>query len=1004
MTSPKFESDDLDDQLDDLVAEVLLARESGEPGAAARVAAENPDHAEALERHLARLDGARGVLGALGSGVREKPLPERIGGHIILRELGRGGMGVVYLARDEKLDRDVALKAMTNPALAGERGRERFQREVRAVAALSHPNIVSIHEAGEDEGTPYYTMPYVEGRSLAGILAELRDLDLEPTCLTGRHLRVASRDGDSAIAVDPKRRSTRDGSHPSERLARTHVELVARLVLDVAEALAHAHAGGILHRDVKPSNIMVSGEGRALLCDFGLARGEESGDLTRSGDFVGTPHYVAPEQAAGGTIDARCDVYALGATLYELLTLRVPHDGRNTAEILRKIGTREPTPLRKLNPAAPRDLETICATAMAKEPAARYASAEELAEDLRCFITYRPVQARPVGPVTRALRWTRRNPMTAVALASLTLLVVVGPTTFGLYSQAAARRLEQEQAATVVQRDRADRNVERVLRTVDEMLTRMGQEDLVHVPRMDELRRELLERALQLHQELIAEGDADEKVQRNTARAQCSVAQVLHDLGRLEEADAEAERAVELLTALHEAPDAEPQDAIGLTHGLWQLSLTRKHRGDLEGAEEALLRALALGEERLAVLPDSVKARQNVADTCVNLGGLYTSMGRHEDGERALRDAVRHCEIALEDAPGDFDLRSTRAAILVNLSIALFGGAHSEEAESVGREAVAAWQRLVEASPTWSEARLGLLKAVVNLADLLEVNGTPEEMLELTAEALRLGGELSAEHPDLPEYAETLTAAHEITMKALASAGRLEEAAAAGEKALARLAAVAQRFSDVPRLQGRRAEMCAELADIYGVLRSPERELTALRGCVAARRAALAASAESTASLSNLGGALNNLAGRTAELGDPEEALQLLGEAVECQRAAIAARPEVQQYQVFLRNHLWGTAEISLDVGDLERCVAAARELPLVGLSGGVEARAAAGFLAQVVGAGGDAALADEAVALLTLALERGTTNREDLLNAPDLTSLRSAPAFADLVDRAAGE
>jgi len=283
VTSPTFEPDDLDDPVDDLVAEVLLAREGGEPDAAARVAAEHPEHAEALEQRLARLDGARGVLGALGSGERKRSLPARIGGHTILRELGRGGMGVVYLARDEKLGREVALKAMTNPALAGERGRERFQREVRAVAALSHPCIVPIHETGEEEGTPYYTMPYVEGRSLAEILVELRGLDLEPAHLTGRHLRVGSRDGDSATAVDPGRRSTRDGSRPSERLARSHVELVARLVLDVAEALAHAHAGGIVHRDVKPSNILVSPEGRALLCDFGLARGEESGDLTRSG-------------------------------------------------------------------------------------------------------------------------------------------------------------------------------------------------------------------------------------------------------------------------------------------------------------------------------------------------------------------------------------------------------------------------------------------------------------------------------------------------------------------------------------------------------------------------------------------------------------------------------------------------------------------------------------------------------------------------------------------------
>jgi len=991
---------ELEDELDDLVAEVLLARESGDCDAEQRVAAENPGHAAALARRLARLEGARGVLGAFGSGVRAVGLPERIGGHTILRELGRGGMGVVYLARDEVLGRTVALKAMTNPALAGEHGRERFQREVRAIAALSHPCIVPIHEAGEDGGTPYYTMPFIEGRSLAERLGELRARGIEPERLTGAHLVSSSGEGARTEGGEPGRSPSGDSSGSGTRLplARSHVERVARLTLDVAEALVHAHARGLVHRDVKPSNILVSAEGRALLCDFGLARGEAAPGITRSGDLVGTPHYVAPEQAAGGEVDARSDVYALGTTLYELLTLKLPHEGRTTAEILHRIQTREPVPLRRWNPAVPRDLETICATAMAKEPARRYASAEELAADLRRFLTHRPVLARPVGPVTRAMRWTRRNPMTALALGSLTLLVVVGPTVFALFSRAAAARLEREQEATLAQRDRADRNVERVLRTIDEMLTRVSEEDLAHLPRMESVRRALLERALALHRELLEEGGGDDlRVRRKTAKSQRQVADIQLALGRLDEAGEAAARAVELGTAILEVPEADDDDREELAHALEVLSRVLEDRGDTDRAEAPLLRALELREGRR----DSPEARRELAGMHFTLGRYYLSCSRLPDAERELRATIEQYERAMKEDPTDVVLFSLHAKALVNLASALSNGRRDEEAEPVLREALEAWRALVGFEPTWLVARLGLVKAMTNLADLVTDRNAGDEALELSAEAVRLGEEILAEHPDVPDYSEVLAMVYRIRMNAFRLAGELEVAAESGERGLVLLEEAERRFPDLAAWQRVRASTCEDLAIVYEAEGLTERALDTRRRGVEANRASVEGSSSNAGQRSRLGGVLNNLARDTFEAGKPEEALRLLEEAIGHQRAAIAAEPEVRGYREFLRNHLWGTAEISLSIGVLDRGASAAREMPRVGLPPGPEARTAAGLLARAVAVGGDAALVDEAIALLGEALAVGATDREDLTTAEELESLRGSPGFAALVERA---
>lgn len=321
-------------------------------------------------------------------------------------------MGVVYKARQESLGRLVALKVLPSFASMEASAVTRFRREAEAAGRLSHPGIVPVYGVGEASGVHFYAMELVEGPSLADLIDDLRGR--LPGRLLGSLAEEAGIDGDYPALRDPP-----GDEEPGTRYARSCVAVVA----DIANALAAAHRGKIIHRDMKPSNVMIHRTGRPVLLDFGLARDEMAVGLTRSGDAVGTPSYMAPEQACGRKdLDARVDIYGLGALLYELLTLRPPYEGAHAGEIMRKILDQDPQPVRKLNPRVPADLETIVGMSLAKNPDDRYATAEALELDLRSFLIGRAVAARPKSSRQRVVQFLRRNRRAAMA-AAVTLVV-----------------------------------------------------------------------------------------------------------------------------------------------------------------------------------------------------------------------------------------------------------------------------------------------------------------------------------------------------------------------------------------------------------------------------------------------------------------------------------------------------------------------------------------------------------------------------------------------------
>lgn len=603
-------------------------------------------------------------------------------GYEILGELGRGGMGMVFKARQTALDRIVAIKTISEAALSDPRSRRRFRIEVKAIAQLNHPHIAQIYEVDEHEGVPYFVMEFVDGESIAEQIKEHSPSPVE----------------------------------------------AARLLEKVARAVAFAHQLGVIHRDLKPGNVLLTADGTPKITDFGLAkRLDRESSQTHTGSVLGTPNYMSPEQAEGRTriIGPASDVYGLGAVLYDLLCRRPPFLGAAAMDTLRQVIEDEPPRPRLLNPEVPRDLETICLKCLEKIPAQRYASADSLADDLRRYLAGEPIEARPVGAAGRTWRWCRRKPWIACLSAATVALFLVAllASTLGYFSTSAA--LSDSRAAGEEAR-RSEANAQRsyldALDAVNEFYGLVGGDMLLQAER-DALpvREQLLQRgvdyysrllkdrdgylmrraavdrrqdivlsdkigdswntfgrvlfhlndpaaaagafseATAIREELAREHPQEQKYQRQLANSQMNLGIVNFTTGNLDETRSRFEIAHSIRERLAEKDD-DPELSGELAMGLYNLGKLSFALGEPDSAREQLLLAVSRYEQLYEGDPDDTHTRYRLGLCCETLGDLETTISAALDRYVVARG---HLERIVHDRPGVAEYQVELARVLI---------------------------------------------------------------------------------------------------------------------------------------------------------------------------------------------------------------------------------------------------------------------------------------------------------------------------------------------------
>jgi eukaryotic-like serine/threonine-protein kinase len=720
--------------------------------------------------------------------------PPPIPGYEVEEELGRGGVGVVYRAHHLRLGRTVALKMLLAGPYARPEERERFQREAQALAALSHPNIVQVHEVAELDGQPYFTMEYLEGGSLA---AKLSGTPLPPRETAG-------------------------------------------LSATLAGAVEAAHRSGIVHRDLKPANVLLAADGTPKITDFGLARRLEDGaGLTRTGFPVGTPSYMAPEQAKGEAraIGPAVDVYALGAILYELLTGRPPFRAETPTETVHQVIYHDPAPPSRLNARVPRELETICLKCLEKDPRRRYPTARALADDLRAWLAGRPIAARRVRVAERAWLWCRRKPAVA-ALAAAVALAVVGGTAATIAVQAAAnRRLDHKNAelsdalGRVARANaelkganaRVEARYDLAVAAIKTFHTGVSKDFLLQQEQFQELRDQLLkaaadfygrlsallgqeaspssrrallaanfelasltgmvgrtEAALAAHravlaarEALAAEPGAGAAARADIGRSLTEVAQLLEATGRTGEALATCRRAEALLAG---AADSDPAARAALAACRSRLGNLLSRTGQAADALATYLRARA-DQEALAAAPGApTEARRDLVDTMTRIGHLLSDTGRRSEAEAEYRRALEIQEKLAAENPAVTEFRSRLAGTHHNLGLLLARTGPPTEAEAEYRRALEICGKLAADHPAVTEFRSLLAATHHNLGLLLARTGPPTEAEAEYRRALEICGKLAADHPAVTKFRSLLANSHHNLGLLLEQTGRPTEA------------------------------------------------------------------------------------------------------------------------------------------------------------------------------------------------------------------------------------
>jgi tetratricopeptide (TPR) repeat protein len=756
-------------------------------------------------------------------------------------------MGVVFKARHAQLDRLVAIKMILAGACASDDATRRFQAEAESVARLQHPHIVQIHDMGEHEGQQYLVLEHLDGGSLAHRIS---------------------------------------GKPQAARLAAEIVALLSRTV-------GYAHRKGIVHRDLKPANVLLGSANTDVetvdvndtrdgildlrtvvlkITDFGLAkRLDGSQEQTHTGAVMGTPSYMAPEQASGQVRDAgpAIDVYALGAILYELMTGRPPFLGETAMATLDQVMRQEPVPPTRLQPRVPRDLETICLKCLDKDPARRYATADDLADDLGRFLNHEPIRARRTSPVVRALRWARRRPSAAAlvvvsAVALFTLLA--GSSWYG--------------AVVRSERNKAEENFRLALAAVDGMLTEVGQQQLAYEPRMERKRRALLQKALALYQKFLKQKADDKRLRLETAHAFRRMGDIERWLGNHRQAATAYQSAIQLIVQLrtNEPQNAEYRRWLGYCYNY--LGEVQRQSSMTGQAEESYVQAMRLQRQLHDELPSVVVYVQDLARSYYNAGILFRETNRLADAENSLVQAVK----LLRD---------------------LVSGKNTGDATS----------------------KQDLARAYINLGPVLRATRRYPDAIDRYSKAIGLLEELAEQFMDHPEYRLELAVACSNRGNCHLTIGKKNEARQDYDRACDLLRQLVRDHPSAPVPRQELANTCNSLAAMQSSIEGIEAAERTWTEAAELLRELVAEHSSMPVYHGDLGMTLGNLGWALARQKKFESARQRLQEGIGHLETALRANAEQPDYLLSLRTQLQELAEAFLELGDHAAAAATAQRI-----------------------------------------------------------------------------